>query len=57
MPQDQKIEWVNRLPDLGKIWAESLEANGVPGRDILKKFMATVREEGGEPLRDWAANV
>ncbi|HMB47001.1 MAG TPA: C4-dicarboxylate ABC transporter substrate-binding protein, partial [Afifellaceae bacterium] len=57
MPDDQKLEWVNRMPDLGKNWVEAQEANGVPGRDIMKKYMATVQEEGGKPLRDWAANI
>lgn len=57
MPDEQKLEWVNRLPDLGKAWVDAQEANGVPGRDIMKKFMAVVQEEGAKPLRDWAANI
>lgn len=58
MPQDQRVEWVNRMPDLGKLWVESLEAQGVTAaREILKAFMETVKAHGGEPLRDWAANV
>ncbi|MBW6507569.1 MAG: TRAP transporter substrate-binding protein DctP [Rhodobacteraceae bacterium] len=57
MPLQQKVEWVNRLPDLGKLWVDAQEAAGVPGREIMTKFMATVREEGATPLRDWAANI
>ena len=57
MPTEQKVEWVNRLPDLGKLWVDSLEANGIPGGEIMSKFMATVQEEGAVPLRDWAANI
>jgi TRAP-type C4-dicarboxylate transport system substrate-binding protein len=57
MPQEQRVEWVNRMDDLGKIWADAQEANGVPGRDILTKFMTIVQEEGAEPLRDWSANL
>ena len=58
MPKEQKVEWVNRLPDLAKQWVTATEAQGVPeAGDIMKKFMATVQEEGGEPLRDWAANI
>ena len=57
MPREQKVEWVNRMPPLGKIWADALEAQGVPGRDIMAKYMTVVREEGGEPLRDWAADL
>jgi TRAP-type C4-dicarboxylate transport system substrate-binding protein len=58
MPQEQRVEWVNRMPDLGKLWVESLEAQGVTAaRDILKAYMETVKAHGGEPLRDWAANI
>ena len=57
MPQEQRLEWVNAMDDLGKLWVDAQEAAGVPGRDILLKFMETVRAEGAEPLRDWAANV
>lgn len=57
MPLEQKQDWVSRMPPLGKLWAEGLEARGVPGRDILQKYMATVQEEGGVPLRDWAADL
>jgi len=57
MPEDQKLDWVNRMPDLGKLWVESLEAQGVEARPIMKNYMAKAREKGGEPLRDWAANL
>ena len=50
MPAEQKMEWVNRMADLGMIWVETQEANGVPGRDILAKFMATV-QRGRRPNR------
>ena len=57
MPQEQKVEWVNRMPDLGKLWVDSLEAQGVTAaRDIMKAFIETVKAHGGEPLRDWSAN-
>ncbi|SLN19931.1 C4-dicarboxylate TRAP transporter substrate-binding protein [Roseisalinus antarcticus] len=57
MPDEQKLEWVNRMPPLGQLWADGLEERGIPGRDILVKYMATVQEEGGVPLRDWAADL
>lgn len=57
MPQEQRVEWVNRLPDLGKIWVETNEAKGIPAKRIMVEFMETLRDQGGEPLRDWAANV
>jgi hypothetical protein len=45
------------MPDLGKLWVESLEAQGVEARPIMKNYMAKAREKSGEPLRDWAANL
>jgi C4-dicarboxylate-binding protein DctP len=57
MPDEQKLEWVNRMPDIGKNWVAETEAQGIPGGDMLKVFMATAREEGAVPLRDWAAGI
>jgi TRAP-type C4-dicarboxylate transport system substrate-binding protein len=57
MSQEEKQQWVDALPDLGLLWVEENEANGVPARDIMQKFMDTLREAGAEPLRDWSANI
>ena len=57
MPLEEKIQWVNALPDLGASWVETNEANGVPAREIMVKFMAALRAAGAEPLRDWSANI
>ncbi|MCB1516457.1 MAG: C4-dicarboxylate TRAP transporter substrate-binding protein [Hyphomicrobiaceae bacterium] len=57
MPLAQKEEWVNRLPDLGKAWVDATSQTGAPAAEIMKIFMATLKEEGATPLRDWSANV
>jgi len=58
MPEDQRQEWADRLPDLGLAWAEATERSGVAdARDIMRQFMQTLREEGATPLRDWSANL
>ena len=57
MPQEQRVEWINRLPDLGKNWVDANEAKGIPARRIMKEFMDVLRDLGGEPLRDWSANI
>lgn len=57
MPEEQRVEWVKKLPDLGKLWVETNEAKGLPAREIMKQFMETVRAHGGKPLRDWDANI
>jgi TRAP-type C4-dicarboxylate transport system substrate-binding protein len=57
MGPEEKLQWVNALPDLGAMWVAENEANGVPAREILIKFMAALRAAGAEPLRDWSANI
>lgn len=57
MPQEEKQKWADALPDLGRIWVEENEANGVPAREIMVKFMDALRAAGAEPLRDWSANI
>lgn len=57
MPQEQRMEWADRLGDLAKVWVEEQEARGVPARAMLKRYMEVVQEEGAVPLRDWAADV
>lgn len=57
MSAEEKVAWVEALPDLGALWVEANESDTVPAREIMKNFMATVREFGAEPLRDWAANI
>lgn len=57
MPMEEKLQWVNALPDLGATWVAENEANGVPARKIMIKFMEALRASGAEPLRDWSANI
>lgn len=57
MPQEQRVAWVEAMPDLGEIWVEENEPKGIPAREIMKAFMASVKEHGGSPLRDWSANL
>jgi len=57
MPQEQRMEWADRLGDLAKVWVAEQEARGVPARAMLKRYMEVVQEEGAVPLRDWAADV
>ena len=57
MPDEQKLEWVNRMPDIAKKWVDETEAKGIPGGDMLKAFIATAKEEGAKPLRDWSEGV
>ena len=57
MPLEQKQKWVEAMPPLGKNWAEALEAQGVPGREILVQYMEAMIDHGATPLRNWAEDL
>jgi C4-dicarboxylate-binding protein DctP len=57
MSQDEKVRWVEAMPDLGLNWVEANESAEVPAREMLRKFMDEAVAVGAEPLRDWAENV
>lgn len=57
MSMDEKVRWVNTMPDLGLNWVEANESDTVPAREIMRKYMDEALANGAEPLRDWAASI
>lgn len=57
MPEEQRLEWVNRMPDIGKNWVAETEAQGIDGAAMFKRFMEVAQEEGAVPLRDWSQGL
>ena len=57
MPREEKVRWVEAMPDLGLNWVEANESPTVPAREMLRRFMDEAVAVGAEPLRDWAANI
>ncbi|MEW5420500.1 C4-dicarboxylate TRAP transporter substrate-binding protein [Amorphus sp. 3PC139-8] len=55
MPEEERVKWVNKLPNLAGEWAEPLEAQGIPANEFLAAYMDGLRERGEEPARDWDA--
>ena len=53
MPAEERLKWVNGLPDLAGEWATALEAKGVPAKSFLKSYMDGLRAKGETPLRAW----
>lgn len=53
LPAEEKIKWLNGLPDIAGRWVEATEARGIPAGEVLQIFMDAVRARGGQPLRDW----
>lgn len=51
--EEERTAWANTLPDIAGEWADSLEAKGIPGREILQAYMQAMREAGAPVVRDW----
>lgn len=54
-PEDRK-NWAEAMPNIAREWAESLDAKGEPGTDILKAYMGKLSTAGFTPVRDWSAD-
>ena len=55
LPQDERVKWAAALPDLAGDWVKRLEAQGMPGRELLVFYMDELRKRGAKPARDWDA--
>jgi TRAP-type C4-dicarboxylate transport system substrate-binding protein len=55
LPKEEKLKWLENLPDIAGRWAAATEKRGYPAREVLHAFLAAVRARGGTPLRDWDA--
>lgn len=54
LPQQERMAWVNGLPDIAGEWAE---ANGPEAAEFLAAYMEGLRAAGETPLRDWDAGL
>lgn len=52
-PVEEQKKWAAGLPDIAGEWIASAETQGLPAREVLNAYMASVRKQGEEPLRDW----
>jgi hypothetical protein len=53
LADDEKRRWIDGLPDIAGRWVASAEQRGHPAGEVLRVYMAAIRERGGQPLRDW----
>ncbi len=54
---EDRAAWANAMPNIAVEWAGKLDAKGEPGTDMLKAYIAKLRDAGFEPVRDWAAEL
>lgn len=57
MSADERQAWANGMPNVAAEWAGNLDANGQPGSDMLKAYIAKLGDAGMTPTRDWAAEL
>jgi TRAP-type transport system periplasmic protein len=53
MSQEQRLAWVNKMPNIAAQWAVEMEKRGLPGHAFLSEYLQGLRERGEKPLRDW----
>jgi TRAP-type C4-dicarboxylate transport system substrate-binding protein len=53
LPYEEKLKWLDGLPNIAGNWAEATERRGIPAKDALRVYMDAMRSRGAAPLRDW----
>ena len=53
LPLSERQKWAMGLPNLGGDWADGLESQGLPGRQVLTAYMDALRNGDEEVLRNW----
>ena len=53
LPLEEKLKWLNGMPNIARQWAEATEQRGIPAVEVLGIYMDALRSHGAVPLRDW----
>ncbi len=51
--EDERLEWAASIPNLAMEWADAIEAQGMPGREILTAYMDAMRAADQPIARHW----
>lgn len=51
--QEDRAAWAAAMPNIAQEWAETLNANGEPGSEMLKAYLGKLQAEGFVGVRDW----
>ncbi len=49
----ERLAWARSLPNMALEWAETLEGQGLPGRQILREYMDVMRANDQPIVRHW----
>lgn len=50
---EMRAAWAEGMDNAAQTWAEGLDAQGLPGSDVLALYMSSMRDLGVTPLRNW----
>jgi TRAP-type C4-dicarboxylate transport system substrate-binding protein len=53
LPLEERLKWLNAMPDIASRWADATEKRGIPAHEVIRAYMNALRERGEQPLRDW----
>lgn len=53
--QEERAAWAASMPNLAKEWAQTLEAEGHNGTEMLEAYLGKLGDGGFTGLRDWTA--
>lgn len=54
LSEEERRRWVDGMPNIAERWVAEHESRGLPAREVLDAYMASLRAQGAEPLRDWS---
>jgi len=57
LSEEDRLLWVNAIPDIATQWAQELDKKGEPGAEILKAYLAKLKAAGYSGIRDWSAGL
>jgi len=50
---EERAKWANKMPNVAMEWAASMEAKGLPGKEVVKAYLDALRARGVKLVRDW----
>jgi TRAP-type C4-dicarboxylate transport system substrate-binding protein len=53
LPVEEKLKWLDGMPNIAGRWAAATEKRGYPAEEVLGVYMNALRARGATPLRDW----
>lgn len=57
LPAGETEEWAVSMKNTAKTWSDTMEAKGLPGKEIVRAYLDGARARGGKPVRDWDADL